>query len=132
MNRTDIDTITAYRDNCRALYESGVNDVDLDVIEEMERFVDGLVSRHDWRIEAEDTGRWFYLDGWYEVAFWLRTDVGDVYIKTESGGRELEELWSEDNPQDVDSISSCYMHHDSSWVWWQFMDGLLGICGKIK
>lgn len=54
-----------------------------------------------WELVADDTHRWCSCDGFYEVQFTLRKDDEEIYLHTESGGQDLEDEWSENNPQQV-------------------------------
>ena len=54
-----------------------------------------------WELVADDTHRWVSCDGFYEVEFTLRKDGEKIYLHTESGGQDLENEWSENNPQQV-------------------------------
>lgn len=54
-----------------------------------------------WELVADDTHRWVSCDGFYEVQFTLRKGDEEIYLHTESGGQDLEDEWSENNPQQV-------------------------------
>ncbi len=54
-----------------------------------------------WELVADDTHRWVESDGFYELQFELHKDNHKIYLHTESGGQDLEDEWSENNPQQV-------------------------------
>lgn len=54
-----------------------------------------------WELVADDTHRWVSYDGFYEVQFTLRKDDKEIYLHTETGGQDLEDKWSDKNPQQV-------------------------------
>lgn len=89
---------------------------------EISDFVRSLIYKYGWTITADDTHRWVESDGWYEVEFMLNTEIGDIYINTESGDQDLEDEWSENNPQDV-NLEDCYLY-GRSWDWYYFLEGL--------
>lgn len=60
--------------------------------------------------------------GFYEVEFHLNTEIGDIYINTETGDRELEDEWSSNNPQIVE-LSDCYLS-GKAWDWYYFLENL--------
>lgn len=97
--------------------------IDSDVEDELVDFINGLIWKYNWRIEADDTHRWVETDGFYEVEFHLYTEKGSVYINNKSGDNDLQEEWSENNPQNLDTIADCYMY--SAWDWYYFLDGLI-------
>jgi len=45
--------------------------------------------------------RWCSCDGFYEVQFTLCKGDEEIYLHTECGGQDLEDEWSENNPQQV-------------------------------
>ena len=98
--------------------------VPYDLEGELFQFFDELMSKYNWTIIADDTHRWVETDGWYEVAFYLITDFTErIYINTESGDIDLQNDWSENNPQEVDNIRECYM--DTVWDWNYFLVKLI-------
>lgn len=88
-------------------------------------FFDNLISIEGWEIIAHDTHRWVRSDGFYEVEFNIKTNIPDfeIYIRTKCGDMDLQEMWSENNPQKVHSLRECYM--DSTWNWHYFVDMFL-------
>lgn len=52
-----------------------------------------------WSLVANDTHRWVESDNFYEVQFELRKGGSKIFIHNESGGQDLEDEWSESNPQ---------------------------------
>lgn len=95
---------------------------------EMCDYIDSLCGKYGWEIEADDTHRWVGSDGWYEVQFMLYTGNGSVYINTKSGDQDLEDEWSDSNPQTVSSIRDCYLV--SAWDWRYFLGDLLEFFDK--
>ena len=95
-----------------------------DLEQEIVEIVDKIIRENDWGIEAHDTHRWVETDGFYEVEFHLYTENdGQVFIQNKSGGRDLEEEWSDSNPQRVNSISDCYLMR--TWDWKCFLDSFV-------
>lgn len=85
-------------------------------------FVNDLIYKYNWAITADDTHRWVECDGFYEVEFELNTEIGDVYINTESGDQDLEDEWSKNNPQKV-NLEDCYLY-SRPWDWYYFLNNL--------
>lgn len=54
-----------------------------------------------WELTASDTHRWCSSDGFYEVEFSLKKGDEKIYLHTESGDQDLEDNWSENNPQQI-------------------------------
>lgn len=60
-----------------------------------------LLEKIGGYIIADDTHRWVDTDGFYEVQFTLVLKEIEIYLGTVSGDSELQEAWSENNPQIV-------------------------------
>lgn len=58
-------------------------------------------TSNGWKLVASDTHRWVESDGFYEVQFELHKDNHKIYLHAESGGQDLEDEWSKNNPQQV-------------------------------
>lgn len=109
-----LDTYGSYQDS-RLNYKNQkeyFNESDEGVVIEL---VDSLISKYGWKIMADDTHRWCESDGFYEVEFHLHTEAGEVYINTESGGQDLEDEWSDNNPQEISDIRDCYLRDAFDW-----------------
>jgi hypothetical protein len=63
-----------------------------------------IIKNYEAKIEAQDTHRWCECDGYYELQFLLILDAypGGIYLHTVNGNQELEDKWSDNNPQEVD------------------------------
>ena len=126
MEASELEKIKEYRDLCEQYYDSNDNYGPDGFLDEINDFANKLKFKYDWTIQADDTHRWVECDGFYEVEFMLYIcedeKDGDVYINTESGGRDLEDEWSSSNPQDCPTFDYCYM--DDTWDWYYFLDGL--------
>ena len=108
MTPEEITKAKEYSKKCEELYDEHIEWVPDELENEINDFVSSLIYKYDWTITADDTHRWVECDGWYEVEFMLNTEVGEIYINTESGDQDLEDQWSEDNPQDV-HLCDCYL-----------------------
>ena len=121
MTPEEITKAKEYSKKCEELYDEHIEWVPDELENEINDFVSSLIYKYDWTITADDTHRWVECDGWYEVEFMLNTEVGEIYINTESGDQDLEDQWSEDNPQDV-HLCDCYL--GKTWDWYYFLENL--------
>ena len=112
-----------YPDTDSSIYENPIE-------KELYDFIDSLIFKYNWTIMAHDTHRWVETDGWYEVEFDLYTGNGNVYINTECGDFELQDMWSNGNPRKVFSLRDCYM--EDVWDWQYFLKGLLDFFKETK
>ena len=129
MRQEDIEKLREYK-KILGKVEDKDTYIKYNLADEIGSLIDSLISQEDWEIVADDTHRWVESDGWYEVQFMLHTDFGNIYINTESGNSELQEQWSDNNPQNVSSIHDCYMY--TIWDWYYFLGNLLDEVNKIN
>lgn len=122
MTPEEIAKAKEYSKKCEEFYSEHVEWLSEELVKEMEDFVNSLIYKYDWTITADDTHRWVECDGWYEVEFMLNTEIGEIYINTESGNQDLEDEWCENNPQDV-NLEDCYLW-SHSWDWYYFLENL--------
>lgn len=122
MTPEEIAKAKEYSKKCKEFHAKHVEWLSEELVKEMEDFVNGLIYKYDWTITADDTHRWVECDGWYEVEFMLNTEIGEIYINTESGDQDLEDEWSENNPQDA-NLEDCYLW-SRSWDWYYFLENL--------
>lgn len=122
MTPEEIAKAKEYSKKCEEFYGNHEEWIPDELENEISDFVRSLIYKYDWTITADDTHRWVECDGWYEVEFMLNTEIGDIYIKTESGDQELEDEWSENNPQEVNLVD-CYLY-GNSWDWYYFLENL--------
>lgn len=122
MTLEEIAKAKEYSKKCEELYDNHEEWIPDELENEISDFVRSLIYKYDWTITADDTHRWVECDGWYEVEFMLNTEIGDIYIKTESGDQDLEDEWSENNPQEV-YLENCYLY-GHSWDWYYFLEDL--------
>jgi hypothetical protein len=122
MTPEEIAKAKEYSRKCEEFHQEKVGWMPEEFVKELEDFVGGLIGKYEWTITADDTHRWVECDGWYEVEFELNTEIGDIYINTESGDQDLEDEWSENNPQEV-SLDDCYLY-GRSWDWYYFLENL--------
>lgn len=123
MTQEEINKLISYKEQCKTYNDSDQVYIPFELAVEIRQYVEKLIFKYNWTITADDTHRWVDSDGWYEVEFMMYTETGTVYINTESGDRELEELWSNDNPQEV-NLCDCYLN-EQSWDWYYFLDCLI-------
>lgn len=105
------------------MYDNGESWLPDEFEAELFEFFENLIFQNNWSIIAADTHRWVDTDGWYEVEFHLETDFGDVYINNVDGDKDLEDIWSENNPQPA-VLSDCGLDHHT-WDWFYFLDKLI-------
>lgn len=122
MTPEEIAKAKEYSEKCEKFHAEHVEWMPDEFVKELEDFVGGLISKYEWTITADDTHRWVDTDGWYEVEFNVNTEIGDIYINTESGDQDLEDEWSENNPQGI-NLYDCYLWN-CSWDWYYFLDNL--------
>lgn len=127
MNRETLEKLIEYVNEIYALHEEGVRWIENE--DELVSFIDNIISEENWDIVADDTHRWVESDGFYEVEFNLETPYGDVYINNKSGGRDLQDEWSDANPQYCNSINECYLD-EQSWDWYYFLTELVEVLKK--
>lgn len=127
MEKKTLQKLNEYRDEVYELHERGVRWIDNE--EQLVNFIDGIINEEGWDIIADDTHRWVESDGFYEVEFNLSTPYEDVYINCKSGGRDLQDEWSESNPQYCHSIDECYLD-ERSWDWYYFLSELVRVLEK--
>lgn len=125
MTEQEIAKLEDYKAKCKTCYNSNARCLPHSLSYEIQQFIEELICKYNWSITARDTHRWVDSDGWYEVEFTLYTEVGEVYVNTEHGDRELEDLWSSDNPQEV-NLYDCYLN-DLSWDWCCFLTNLISV-----
>lgn len=123
MTQEEINKLIGYKEQCKTYNDLDQTHIPFELAVEIRQYVEKLIFKYNWTITASDTHRWVDSDGWYEVEFMMYTETGTVYINTESGDRELEELWSNDNPQEV-NLCDCYLN-EQSWDWYYFLDCLI-------
>lgn len=123
MTQEEINKLIGYKEQCKTYNDLDQAHIPFELAVEIRQYVEDLIFKYNWTITASDTHRWVDSDGWYEVEFMMYTETGTVYINTESGDRELEELWSNDNPQEV-NLCDCYLN-EQSWDWYYFLDCLI-------
>ena len=121
MTKEEIEKVKEFSKKCKTFYDNHKTWLPYEFVNEIFNFVTSLMGKYDWYITADDTHRWVDCDGFYEVEFTLNTEIGKIYINTESGGRDLEEEWSENNPQQV-GLCDCYLNE--SWDWYYFLETL--------
>lgn len=122
MTSEEIAKAKEYSKKCEEFYDNHEELIPDELENEISDFVRSLIYKYDWTITADDTHRWVECDGWYEVEFMLNTEIGDIYIKTESGDQDLEDAWSENNPQEVYLEDCCLWNR--SWDWYYFLKNL--------
>ena len=122
MTEEEIAKAKEYSKKCEEFYDNHEDWIPDELENEISDFVRSLIYKYDWTITADDTHRWVECDGWYEVEFMLNTEIGDIYINTESGDQDLEDEWSENNPQEV-NLEDCYLC-SRSWDWYYFLENL--------
>ena len=127
MEKKTFQKLNEYCNDVHILHERGVRWIDNE--EELVNFIDGIINEEGWDIIADDTHRWVESDGFYEVEFNLSTPYGDVYINNKSGGRDLQDEWSESNPHYCHSIDECYLD-EQSWDWYYFLYELVRVLEK--
>lgn len=128
MTQEEIAKAKEYCEKCETFHAEHVEWMPDEFVKELEDFVGSLISKYEWTITADDTHRWVDCDGWYEVEFELNTEIGDIYINTESGGQDLEDEWSKNNPQEVNLEDCCL--YGRSWDWYYFLENLYETYGK--
>lgn len=121
MTQEEIEKAKEYSKKCKEFYDKRNEWVPDELENEIKDFVNGLINQYEWTITADDTHRWVDTDGFYEVEFNLNTEIGDIYIHTECGDRDLEDEWSSNNPQEVE-LNDCYL--GKSWNWYYFLENL--------
>lgn len=118
----EIEKVKEYSKRCEELCNENNKWLSEELECEIKDFVNGLISYYKWTITADDTHRLVDTDGFYEVEFELNTEIGDIYINTKSGGRDIEDEWSKSNPQRVE-LDDCYLD-GQSWDWYYFLEQL--------
>ena len=122
MTKEEIEKAKAYSKKCEEFHINNEECIPDELENEIFDFVMSLIYDYGWIITADDTHRWVDCDGFYEVEFELNTEIGDIYINTECGGRDLEDEWSKNNPQKV-KLEDCYLGN-LSWDWCYFLENL--------
>ena len=123
MTKEELNQLVQYKNQLKSLYDDNKEYISDELETELFAYIGNLISKYDWGITADDTHRWVESDGWYEVEFMLTTDFGEVYINTLSGDMELQEEWSENNPQSAE-LMQCGLY-SKSWDWYYFIDCLI-------
>lgn len=62
-----------------------------------------IIRNYEAKIKAKDTHRYCECDGFYELQFNLILDAypGGIYLHTVNSNQDLEDGWSDNNPQEV-------------------------------
>ena len=87
-------------------YDSHVEKCKLSVFNII-NIIDQIINKTNFQLVASDTHRWVASDSFYEVQFMLEEDPKEknyndenhLYITTVSGDQNLEDEWSNNNPQ---------------------------------
>lgn len=127
MTEEQFSKIKEYRNLLEVMCDNGESWLPDEFEAELFEFFENLIFQNNWSIIAADTHRWVDTDGWYEVDFHLETDFGDVYINTIYGDKDLEDIWSENNPQPA-VLSDCNLGHHT-WDWFYFLNKLIEKAG---
>lgn len=123
MTEEQFSKIKEYRNLLEVMYDNGESWLPDEFEAELFEFFENLIFQNNWSIIAADTHRWVDTDGWYEVEFHLETDFGDVYINNVDGDKDLEDIWSENNPQPA-VLSDCGLDYHT-WDWFYFLNKLI-------
>lgn len=87
----------------------------------LETAIEKVCKEHNGVLTATDTHRWVESDGFYEVQFMIKFPNSDksepdsgIFLHNESGGVDLENEWSKDNPREI-QFSQLEKYLDDEW-----------------